>query len=208
MSSLLQAILPTCNALSIPVWIPISISFVVWMSVLAMRFLSGSALSTRRHQMIMTRWINQLLKILSALSSCHDSIRFQSRHFCEYVHIIFDAVCYNFSRIPTISRVFSWRRPLAIRWLIIAVSIDSIKLKTGRTLSHIFQKCSETIDPPFTNGNSSASIKMKALIIGIRAALFHLNPSCIERMSFCSRAKSMFFHEFTMPVSWRHCNEF
>ena len=106
-----------------------------------------------------------------------------------------------------IQNLLSARGPLAIRWLIISVSIFSVNgVFCGRLFSHICEEVCERILPTFTNSNSSATIIAVVFMLWIGASITHVFPRGIFGSSGLSVSQSI-FHPETSTTFRSHFNE-
>lgn len=72
------------------------------------------------------------------------------------------------------------RRPAAIRWLVIAVIVDTVqRMLWRRALAHVGEKILEGIAPTGANRNSARPVILPTGVILVCAALNHSGPSAV-----------------------------
>lgn len=80
---------------------------------------------------------------------------------------------YCFSLIVAL---FKFRNPLAVRWLVVPIVVNSLNAMFFVAVSHISKKTNKTINPTITYCNSSASVIRIGSTRWIKASLFHIAP--------------------------------
>jgi hypothetical protein len=78
----------------------------------------------------------------------------------------------------SIQLLFPWRRPFAIRWRIIFVTVDSVNRFASRSFAHVSQEVFEQ-PPPLANFDPTTAIQIKINRERIMASVNHASPGLI-----------------------------
>ena len=101
-----------------------------------------------------------------------------------------------------IIRLFLWRAPSHIAWLIVSIIVDAVNAKTWLIAwRHIIIKCLEGIKPPITNVYAAAAISAKPLMTWIAATPLDAAPNAIERVPFKSMRACTVANLFSLKAS-------
>lgn len=82
---------------------------------------------------------------------------------------------------PGISCLFSSTRPSAIARFVIAIIVDAVNGKSGRSMTHICEKGLEAITPTVAHLDASATVVCIVPRVWVAASLNHAGPSTIFR---------------------------
>lgn len=175
--------LVTFPALAIACWGAISVCFRVFMPVFAVRFVFMVWRHCQSFKENAAIRIKNLLHRHKLCGSLNDCVGFETANFSKDSRLVFDALYYNGANNASIKHLIFFRCPSAIRRLVISVRINPVYGISLGTFAHVLHKSRKAICPSFTNLNSSASIKLVCLILGVQASLFNLQPGAIENMT-------------------------
>jgi len=88
--------------------------------------------------------------------------------------------------ILSITHLLFSRSPSTVRFTIIPVVINTFNCMFRRAMSHVIQKCFETIEPFLTHSNSPSAVIFVPIVARVKASRFHTKPCAV----FMSRAAS------------------
>jgi hypothetical protein len=79
--------------------------------------------------------------------------------------------------LALVSGLLEVGRPSAIVRLVVTIIVDAVKRQARWSCSHISIEVLETVDPSFTNADTSTAIILVRLMVSVVASTFHADPS-------------------------------
>lgn len=83
-------------------------------------------------------------------------------------------------RLPCLSTVLYFCRPLTICWFVVAIVFDAVNfMSRRRARPHVLVEEPEVLSPAFANLNPAATIVLKLLVLRVFTSLYHHAPDAI-----------------------------
>lgn len=170
------------SALSIASGRAVSILFGVFVSMLAMCFLSIVWRHGQTFPENTVRRIEHFFKRSTSFRALNNGVGFKSGYLRQDCGLILYACDRYHSSRTSIQHLISSRCPATISQFIMSIVVDSFQSKTDWSLAHILNKCRKTTYPPFAYPDAATAIIFECRIFWIEAPLLNSKPCGIEGM--------------------------
>ena len=190
------------TALPMTSWRQISIFLVIFMAFIAVGFVSRIWTHCEPCPENFAFRIKQFLKSIGRFCSFQNGVSFESAQFRQNRRFILNAFNGNYSHVAPIESLILPRTPSAIFGRIVSIIVRSVNRESLRTLAHVFDESGETVAPSLAYRDASSAVIFERLIFGIKAALFHVDPYCVSKMS-CAR----FVHSSILAIDIKNVKE-